>query len=107
MDTLVREPETRSVHVTRASLALLATASLAAAVIHAAFTPTHFDEYWAYGAFFAALAWYQLALAVGLLVWPSRKMFAFGLLNIAGIAAWVVSRRWGVPIGPQTGTEAV
>ena len=113
MDTLVRDPDLgdssepspessiRTVTVTRASLALLASASLAAAVIHAAFTPGHFDQHWAHGLFFAVLAWYQVGLAVALLAWPSRKVYALGLLNVVAIGVWILSRRWGVPVGPS------
>jgi hypothetical protein len=101
-----REPtatETRSAVVLRPELALLAGASFAAAVLHAAFAPGHFDEDWAHGLFFAVVAWLQLALGVALLVRPRRWVFALGLLNAGVIAVWVVSRTTGLPFGPSSG----
>ena len=50
------------------------------------YASAHFDEYWAYGAFFVAVAWFQLAAAAGILLRPSRGVLvAAGLLN-AGVA---------------------
>jgi len=118
VDTLTREPEPEDVHEldvlvpsrpTRyqpgPAQVALAALSLCAAVIHAAFTPTHFSETWIYGAFFIAMAWYQLALAILLLARPKRWVYLLGLLNIVIIGMWVMSRTVGTPFGPTPWTK--
>ena len=64
--------------------AVLALLSLGAASIHFAFAPGHIVEGWAHGAFFLAVAWFQLAWAVAVVLRPTRRMFLLGLLN-AGV----------------------
>jgi hypothetical protein len=116
MSTLVRDPglgeepsrptgETpiRWTRVLRPELVLLGAASLGAALLHAAFTPGHWSETWSHGLFFAVVAWLQLALAVALVAFPSRRVFAFATLNVVVIVTWVLSRTVGVPIGPNWG----
>ena len=117
--TLLAEPEARdeapapdeieprpakAVAVPRPQLLLLAAASLGAALLHAAFAPGHFSETWSHGLAFALFAWLQLALAVALIAYPSRKVFALGLLNVGIIGVWVMSRTIGAPFGPQPWT---
>src|SRR3954454_14051283 len=109
MSLLVRETELgderygpeprapRPAAVLRPELLLLGAASLGTAVLHAAFAPGHFTETWSHGLFFAVLAWLQLALAVALVAFPSRRVFALGTLNLAVIAVWVMSRTVGAP----------
>jgi len=66
--------------------AVIAAAAVGSAILHFAYASAHFDEYWAYGAFFVAVAWFQLAAAAGVLLRPSRGVLvAAGLLN-AGVA---------------------
>ena len=66
--------------------AVIAAAAVGSAILHFAYASAHFDEYWAYGAFFVAVAWFQLAAAAGILLRPSRGVLvAAGLLN-AGVA---------------------
>jgi hypothetical protein len=83
----------------------LAAMSLCAAVIHAAFAPSHFAETWSHGAFFIAMAWYQLALAVLLLTRPKRWVYVLGALNVVFIGVWVMSRTVGAPFGPNPWTK--
>ena len=51
----------------------VAAASLGAAVLHFGHAPSHFDQYWVYGAFLVAVAWLQVASAVALLSRPSPR----------------------------------
>ncbi len=88
---------------------LLAVVSLGAATLHFGFASARFEQYWAYGAFFAGVAWLQLAWAFAVLARPSRRVLATGaVLNGAVVAVWVLSRTVGVLVGPQASTtEAV
>lgn len=81
----------------------------AAAGIHFAVTPEHFDEDWAFGIFFAAAAWAQLLWAALLIRVDDRGLRAVAAVgNLAIALVWVVSRTSGVPIGPEPGArEAV
>jgi hypothetical protein len=79
--------------------------ALCAAVIHAAFAPTHFSETWSHGAAFIAMAWYQLILAILLVTRPKRWVYALGLFNIVIIGIWVMSRTVGAPFGPDPWTK--
>ena len=97
-------PMARPIAVPRSQLVLLAAAALGAAVLHAAFAPGHFAETWSHGLTFAVIAWLQLALAVALIAYPSRRVFALGLLNIVIIGVWVMSRTIGTPFGPDAWT---
>jgi hypothetical protein len=85
----------------RWTLALL---SFGAAALHFAYAPTHFDEYWLYGAFFVTLAWAQLAWGLAVLIKPSRILLYVGLLNILVVALYVLSRTVGVGVGPMAST---
>ena len=100
----VETKTTRAAAVSRAQLLLLASAALGAALLHAAFAPGHFAETWSHGLAFAVMAWLQLALAVALIAFPSRRVFALGLLNLGIIAIWVMSRTIGAPFGPTPWT---
>jgi hypothetical protein len=83
---------------------VLAAVSLGAGGIHFAMIGPHFDEWWASGVFFAALAWFQVAWAVGVVLRPSRALLAVGaLINAGAVGVWAVSRTWGVPVGPHSG----
>ena len=94
----------RPAAVPRSQLLLLASAALGAALLHAAFAPGHFAETWSHGLAFAVMAWLQLALAVALVAFPSRRVFALGLLNLGIIGIWVMSRTIGAPFGPNPWT---
>lgn len=82
-------------------LRCLAVTSGLAAVIHFAVAGEHFDEYWAFGVFFLAVAWLQLSWAVSMVVRPSRTLLAWGvLMNAAVIVVYVVTRTVGDLVGP-------
>jgi hypothetical protein len=77
--------------------------------IHAAAISPHFEQYWLYGAFFAVTATLQ-ALWVGLILREplNRRVLLIGAIgNAALIVVWAITRTAGVPVGPQTGPEAV
>jgi hypothetical protein len=83
--------------------------SLAAALIHFAAGPEHFEESAQYGAFFVACAVAQLAWPAVAVLRPSRWMLwagAAGNLAVAGL--WLWTRTVGIPLGPERGVvEAV
>jgi hypothetical protein len=84
---------------------LLATAMAGSALLHAANAPHFFDVYWAYGAFFAAVAWFQVAGAAAVLLRPSRAVLvAVAALNAVVALVWIASRTVGVAIGPLSGS---
>lgn len=84
---------------------LLAALSAGAGVIHFAVSGGHFDVGWTHGAFFAVVAWLQLAWAVGVVMHPTRRLLSAGVVLNAGIiGVWAMSRIWGVPIGPDAWT---
>ncbi|HEX6578696.1 MAG TPA: hypothetical protein VF082_10040 [Jiangellaceae bacterium] len=84
---------------------LLFALSVGAGVIHFAVAGGHFDVSWWHGAFFAVVAWFQLSWAAVVLVRPTRRLLAVGAIVNAGvIATWLVSRLWGVPLGPEPWT---
>ena len=85
----------------RWTLALL---SFGAAVMHFAYSPTHFDEYWLYGVFFVVIAWAQLAWGLAILIKPSRLLLYAGLLNAIIVAIYFLSITVGVGIGPSAST---
>jgi len=83
----------------------LAALSAGAGVIHFAVSGGHFDVGWMHGAFFAVVAWLQLAWAAGVILRPSRRLLSAGVVLNAGIiGVWAVSRIWGVPVGPEAWT---
>jgi len=80
---------------------ILVAFSLGAGVIHFAYSGEHFDVGWAHGTFFAVVAWFQISWAVGIMVRPSRTVLALGaVVNALVIGTWIMSRVWGIPIGP-------
>lgn len=88
---------------------LAAALSLAAAGIHFAVAPEHFDEYWLFGWFFIVVAWLQAIWALALVGFASRRLVLIGgiSLNVAVVGLWLWTRTIGVPVGPDSGaTEA-
>jgi hypothetical protein len=79
--------------------------SCAAALIHAAVIPSHFEEYWGFGTFFVVVAILQLAWAE--LVRrgdPDRRILILGAVgNLLVALIWLVSRTVGLPFGPGAG----
>ena len=83
---------------------LLAALSLGAGVIHFANAGDHFSASWWHGAFFAVVAWAQLAWAAAMVFRPNRALLVAGVAaNLVVIATWLVSRTVGVPIEPGAG----
>jgi hypothetical protein len=83
----------------------LAALSVGAGFIHFAVSGGHYDVSWMHGTFFAVVAWLQIAWAVGVVLRPTRRLLAAGVvLNASIIGVWAVSRIWGVPIGPDAWT---
>lgn len=88
-----------------ASLVSMALTSCGAAAIHFVVMPAHFEESLLYGGFFAAAASVQLLYALTLLARPSRPLIGCGMVaNLLILAAWLVTRLVGIPLGPGTGT---
>ncbi|MGZ8665887.1 MAG: hypothetical protein ACXWZM_02105 [Solirubrobacterales bacterium] len=79
--------------------------SCAAALIHAAVTPSHFEEYWGFGAFFVVVAILQLGWAELLRRGdPDRRILILGAVgNLAVALIWLISRTAGLPFGPGAG----
>jgi FtsP/CotA-like multicopper oxidase with cupredoxin domain len=76
--------------------------TLGAAAIHFAVTPEHFSEYVPYGVFFVLVGGAQVALAIGLMVVPSRRLYLAGLVGtLAVLGVWLMSRTVGLPIAPE------
>ena len=88
---------------------VVAGCSLGAAVVHFGYSPAHFSEYWLYGVFFVAIAWFQLLWAGAIVVRPSRVLLTTGaLVNELVVLVWIASRTIGVGIGPNASTaEAI
>jgi hypothetical protein len=82
----------------------LAAFSVGAAAIHFAEISTHFEEYWVFGVFFFAVAWFQAASAVAIVTSVDRRLLATLItVNVITIGIWVWSRTAGLPIGPEAG----
>lgn len=82
--------------------------SAGAAGIHFAVSQSHFEEYWLFGAFFVALAWFQALWAIVVVASPHRLLYLLGALaNGATVALWAVTRTAGIPIGPNAGEPEV
>ncbi len=76
--------------------------SVGAGYVHLAYTQSHWEDWWAYGAFFLATGIGQLLYAPLVMKWPSRAMIAAGIAgNLAIVGMYVYSRTEGIPIGPH------
>lgn len=88
-------------------LPLVALLTAAAGATHIAAAVPHFAEDPLFGVSFVAMGWIQLALAALLLVRPDRRgIAAVGLVNVAALVAWILSRTTGLPLG-HPGPEPV
>ncbi|HKA11369.1 MAG TPA: multicopper oxidase family protein [Candidatus Dormibacteraeota bacterium] len=77
---------------------------LGSAAIHFSVAPMHFQEYVPFGLFFVSAGIGQVALALGILTVPARRLFLAGAAGTGAlIALWFVSRTIGLPIGPHPG----
>jgi hypothetical protein len=83
--------------------------SAGAGAIHFAVIQSHFEEYWAFGVFFATAAWLQILWAMWVVARPGRVAALTGIaINGAITVVWIISRTVGIPFGPEPGVaEAV
>jgi hypothetical protein len=78
--------------------------SLGAAAIHFGVLGSHYEEWWGYGVFFAAVASAQAVWALLVVRSPGRWVYwADAAGNAAVIAVWAVTRTAGIPFGPSSG----
>jgi hypothetical protein len=76
--------------------------SLGAGYVHLAYMTSHWQEWWAYGAFFLAAAVGQLAFAPLILWRRSTGLCLAGVAgNVAIAAMYFLSRTAGPPLGPH------
>ena len=86
---------------------LLSTLLASVGAIHLVMVPSHAAAWLPEGLAFAAAGWLQIGLAVALFTRPSRALIRVSCLaNVVFIGAWVVSRVFGSPFGPQAGVAA-
>jgi hypothetical protein len=81
--------------------AAAAALSVVGAAIHLSVVPEHREEWWAFAAFFLAVAAGQL-ISAALLIWRPRPRLLLAVVaaNVAVVLVWVFSRTTGLPIGP-------
>jgi hypothetical protein len=80
-------------------------ASLGAGLVHLAVVHEHFEEWWVFGAFFAAVGIAQIGWALGALARDRAPLLrVVGAANLALVALWAVTRTVGIPIGPEPWT---
>jgi hypothetical protein len=79
--------------------------SAVAGLIHVKAMVDHAGHYWLFGALFGVVACAQIALALAL--WRTRVsdrlLVAAAVATVGVIAVWLVSRTFGLPIGPWAG----
>lgn len=89
---------------TRVLVRSAAVLSVVAGLIHAALGPSHWAEWWGYGAFFAVAAAAQLLYAPLLIAGPRPATLWIGVLgNLALIGLYAWTRVVAVPAGPDAG----
>jgi hypothetical protein len=87
-----------------AAVLLSGVLSLTAGWIHFAFVSSHWEFWWAYGAFFLACGLFQSLLAPALLRWPGSWTALVGIAgNVAIIGMYLYSRLVAIPMGPHKG----
>lgn len=75
-----------------------------AGIIHLVMVPSHLGEWAPEGWAFAVAGWLQLALAVVVLIRPTRAVLGVAAAcSAVFVAAWAVSRTTGLPFGPESG----
>jgi len=70
-----------SVRSAPVTVRVAAAGSAAAAAIHLSVCPEHYREHIVYGLFFTALAAYQLAWSLLVVLWPSRRLLFVGAVG--------------------------
>ncbi|HEX8803792.1 MAG TPA: hypothetical protein VF743_06355 [Acidimicrobiales bacterium] len=98
-ETTRAEPTTAGPTLGDTLRTLVVAASAAAAVIHFAYAPSHFDEKTSHGVFFLVVAWLQVAVAAALVAWRRRPepWLAAVAVNGGVLAVWLGSRTVGFP----------
>src|ERR671924_1507213 len=84
-----REESRRLGDLLRNGVSLL---SVGAGAIHFAVIQSHFEEYWAAGLFFVAVAWFQVLWAILIVARPTRPWAVAGAVINAGIVAGLGGR---------------
>src|SRR5438270_8061957 len=83
-------------------LAVAAGLSLVAGYVHLVYMQSHWQEWWAYGAFFLATGVGQALYALALLRWPRPGLCLTGIAgNLAIVGMYLLSRTAGPPLGPH------
>jgi hypothetical protein len=76
--------------------------SLFAGWVHLAFIESHWEQWWAYGAFFLVTGAVQSLFVPLVLRWPRPWVVWAGIAgNLAIVGMYVVSRTYGPPVGPH------
>jgi hypothetical protein len=84
------------------AMVLLAVLSVSAGAVHLAMVPAHASEWLPFGLAFAATGWLQIGLAIAFVARPTAAALRISCLaNAVFIAAWLVTRIWGWPVGPE------
>ncbi len=82
--------------------------TLSAAAIHLAVVPDHLQEYSPFGIFFLMVGLAQGALVIGMVMRPSRSVFAAtALIALSCVIIRFISRTIGLPFGPSEKLENV
>jgi hypothetical protein len=81
---------------------VLAAAAVGAGSIHLVFAPEHLSEYVPLGVGFVVAGVLQLLWALGLVVRDApRWLYAGGVLSLAFVGVYLMSRTVGLPVGPE------
>jgi hypothetical protein len=95
-------PAERSTDRTLFARLALATASIAAGLIHAIVVPHHLEESTVLGTAFVATAIFQIAWATPATIRLDARTLNVGVaVNGAVVTAWIASRTVGFPFGPH------
>lgn len=98
------QTETRGPAPARWARYAAAALAAAAGLIHFWVAPEHFEEAFEFGVFMVAVGLAQFALAVLLLLRPSRAVAVVGVAGSAVVfVVYVLSRTTGLPVGPMAG----
>jgi hypothetical protein len=88
--------------VDRSIVRIVASLSLGAAIIHVASAPHHYAEFGDLGAGFIIAGVFQAAWARAALTALSTRAAWIGIIgNLVIVAAWIISRLVGLPVGTQ------
>jgi hypothetical protein len=94
--------------VDRSIITIVASLSLGAAAIHLVAAPPHYTELGDLGAGFLVAGVFQAAWARAAIAATTRRTAWIGIVvNLGIVAAWIVSRSVGLPVGPEPWTPEV